>query len=335
MSHTPPTASCRREVALNDEGAVPTELLVLPAGRIDGRDGRWWVNDDPASIVVDFEVQGIDLQIDYEHASELAEPNGQPIIAAGWITALEVRVGALWAIVNWTDRASAHIAAREYRYFSPTFYYEEDTRSILALVSIGLTNNPNFRQAALNKRGAGQAEPEPQETSMKPDARKALCRKLGLTEEASDEAIATAVEALQADRDKAHNSANTPSLERFVPRADHDKVKGERDTALNRLQEISDKETSDLVDAAVTAGKIDPASKDYHLAACRAEGGLEAFKTLVGDLPTDPVTQSSGLDGKTPPNASGTLSAEEKAMCKLTGTSHEDFLKQRDGEKAA
>lgn len=330
------TASCRVGIALAEKpGDVPSEILVFPVGRIEGRDGRWWINDQPHLIVLDFEMQGVDLPIDYEHGSELAEPNGQPMPAAGWIKGLEVRDGELWARVQWTERARQMIEAGEYRYLSPTFFFDPDSMAIVGLSSIALVNQPNFRHTALNRRGAGQTEPEQQETTMKPEARKALCRKLGLAEEASDDAIATAVEALQSDRDKALNSAKTPPLDQFVPRGDHDKVKGELEKANNRLAEIADKEITDLVDAAVQAGKVAPASKDYHLAACKTEGGLERFKAMVGDLATNAVTQPSDLNGKTPPNAGGTLTADEKAICKNLGLTREQFIKERDGQKAA
>ncbi|MEM1284941.1 MAG: phage protease [Pseudomonadota bacterium] len=334
MSQKPHSANCRREVALNNEGGAPTELLVLPAGRIEGRDGRWWDNSAPDDVIADFQAQGIDLAIDYEHASELAPITGQPSPAAGWIKALENRGGEIWARVEWTPRATEMIESREYRYISPTFFFD-DSRTVLALSSIALTNQPNLRQAALNKRGDGDTDPEPQEPTMKPEARKALCRSLGLAEEASDGAIAAAVEALQTDRDKALNSAKTPPLDQFVPRADHDQVKGELDKATNRLAEIADTEITAVVDAAVKAGKIAPSSKGYHVAACRAEGGLQAFKSMVGDLDASDVTKPSELDGKSPPDAGGSLSKEEKAMCRYLGVTEEQFIKERQANKAA
>lgn len=328
-------ACCRREVALNKEGNVPTELLVLPAGRFDGRDGRWWINDAPEAIVQAFNAQNMDLPIDYEHSSETLAAGGGPIPAAGWITGLDVRAGAVWANVNWTDRASNYIRSREYRYTSPAFVFRKNTRRIAMLSSIALTNQPNLQQAALNKRDGTPAPDPRKEITMTPETRLGLCRSLGLADEAGDASIAAAVEALKTDVEKALNSAKTPSLEKFVPRGDHDKLKSELETAQNSLAAINEKEVTGLVDAAVAAGKIDPGSKDYHLAACKIEGGLDRFKAMVGDLAVNAVTKLSNMDGKTPPNASGTLSDEEKAMCKLTGTKHEDFLKERDGEKAA
>lgn len=61
------------------------------------------------------------MVIDYEHQTDHTSENGQPAPAAGWIRELDVRGGALWGRVEWTAKAAASIAAREYRYISPTF----------------------------------------------------------------------------------------------------------------------------------------------------------------------------------------------------------------------
>lgn len=329
------TASCSRTVALTASGKAPSEILLFPAGHIDARDGRWWINDQPDVVIAAFDADGMKLPIDYEHALELAAPMGQAIPAAGWVTGLTNRDGAVWANVEWTPRAAEMIESTEYRYQSPVFWADVD-HSILELVSIALTNQPALRHTALaSKRGAIPATPNNEETPMDKAARIALCKSLGLTDEASDSAIQAAVEVLKTDKDKALASVATPPSDKFVPRADYDKVSGDLTKAQASLQEQSEKEVTDLVDAAVKAGKVDPASKAYHLAACKTEGGLDRFKEMVGDLDVSSVAKPSGLDDKTPRAATGTMTAEEKSMCKLTGTSHEDYLKERDGKKAA
>jgi phage I-like protein len=269
----------------------------------------------------------MDLPIDYEHAIEVAERTGQPIPAAGWIKGLTEKDGAVWASIDWTERAEEMIEAREYRFVSPVFWFD-DEGSIFELSSVALTNDPAIRQPALANRTPNPDTPKPEEPAMDKAARKTLCTKLGLAEEASDTSIQEAV-------DKALASSKTPPLEQFVPRADHDKVKEERDQALASLKKHEDDEVEALVDAAVAAKKIAPASKAYHLAACKNEGGVDAFKAMVGELPVNPITQPSDLDGKKPPNAGSTLTAEEKAMCAQTGVSHEDYLKTKASLAAA
>lgn len=66
-----------------------------------------------------FAERGIDMVIDWEHATEVAAPKGEPAPAAAWIDQLELRSGALWGHVAWTPRAGEQVVAREYRFVSP------------------------------------------------------------------------------------------------------------------------------------------------------------------------------------------------------------------------
>lgn len=50
----------------------------------------------------------------------------------------------MWGRVEWTDKGKAHVAAREYRYVSPVYYYQQDTGDIQAIESVALTNVPNL-----------------------------------------------------------------------------------------------------------------------------------------------------------------------------------------------
>ena len=300
-------ASCDRTITLTSKREAPTEFLIFPAGRIDARDGRWWINDRPDLVIAEFEHDGMPLPIDYDHATELAPIFGQPAPAAGWVNALEERNGELWAKVEWTERAAEMIVGGEYRFVSPVFLFDDDNR-ILSLVSVALTNQPAIRQSALahKQRAAANHASQTQEPIMKDAARKALCTSLDLADQASDEAIQTAVNALKGDRDKALASARTPDVKQFVPRADHDQVVKERDDALKDLAARDAKAVEDIVDRAIAAKKVPPSSRGYHIAACQKEGGVEAFQELVGELPDHPVTQPSGLDGKDPPKGDDT-----------------------------
>ncbi|MEQ1712580.1 MAG: phage protease, partial [Hyphomicrobium sp.] len=177
--------------------SAPEWIEVLPAGpEIAGRDGRYWIADDPGRIVSD-SLAGGPLHVDYEHASEVRAPQGEPAPAAGWIDKLETRDGgAIWAHVEWTPRARQMIADREYRFISPVFYFDKDSLRILSLVSVALTNKPNLTMTALNRR-QGEAGPtlhNEERPRMDKEQLKALCRKLGLADEASPGASAAPAE---------------------------------------------------------------------------------------------------------------------------------------------
>lgn len=333
-------ATPSKSIALNftHGGNVPEWIEVLPAGpEIIGRDGRHWIIDDPQTIVANSELP---LHVDYEHASEVRAPKGEEAPAAGWIDKLEVREGRIWAHVDWTPRASAMIAEREYRFISPTFWFDSNTLRIIGLVSVALTNRPNLTMTALNARdgddetsadASGHPKRNTGETKMDKEQLKALCKKLGLQEEASATAILSAVDTLIDDKTKATNAAQTPPLEKFVPRADYDKIKGDLDTANNAIKAATEAkretEITSAVDEAVKAGKVTPASRDYYLAQCRKDGGLEEFKTFVAAAPV--LTGVSDLDTRRASNTSGDrqLTDAEKAVCAAMGLTEEAFKK--------
>lgn len=111
--------------------------------------------EDLDDIVKNFEGrQNGQIVIDYEHASERPEvAKGGPIPAAAWIHSLSTKHDSkddkevLWASVEWTATAKAHIEAGEYRYFSPAIDWgaadKKTGRSKGATLTSGaLTNHP-------------------------------------------------------------------------------------------------------------------------------------------------------------------------------------------------
>lgn len=304
-------------------GKAPEWVELIPAGPVVvGRDGRQWLFDEQAQEMVLslFTARNIELPIDWEHATQHLAPNGQAAPAAAWITELEIRSGGLWGRVNWTPRGGEQVAAKEYRFLSPVFDYEAEGGRIVRLVSAGLTNVPNFLLTALNH--------ENPEFNVKLSP--ALLALLGLPEAATEAEVLAAATQLK----QAANTEKAPSLDRFVPRADHDalqlratnaeqalatRVKAERDSSVNAE-----------IDAALKLGKITPATADYHRAACQEEGGLERFKAFVAAAPI--VGEPSGLDGKPQTVLPTALNAEQKAMCAQLGVDPEQYAKTLQSE---
>lgn len=316
------------------DGNVPEWIMLVPAGsKIEGRDGRWFANTNPDGVVAEFNRQGVDLVIDFEHGSE--DGLSTPSPAAGWISEFENRLGAIWGRVKWTSDAAEMIRKREYRYISPAMWHHRKTREVVALTSVALTHQPNLRIQSLNRKAnRSDRTPEnsnPKEIKMDAQTRIALCSKLGLASEASDAAIMTAISGLQDEHQKALNSAEQPSLDKFVPRADHDKLKGDLELAQNKLAEGEQIEIEAKVDAAIADGKIAPASKDYHLAACKTDPA--AFDKFIEGAPTLAVTEGSGLDEKSP-NANSSLDDADKAMCSALGLDEAEYAKH-NGKAAA
>lgn len=156
----------------------------------------------------------------------------------------------------------------------------------------------------------------------------ALLAALGLASTASFEDALNHITKIKGDLTVALNAANSPPLDKFVP-------KGDYDLALNRATEAEGKlaaqakETLETainseIDAALQAGKITPATKDYHIAQCRQEGGLERFKAFVAAAPS--VAGATGLDGKQLPHETA-LNAEAAQVAAMFGNTAEDLKK--------
>jgi len=313
-----------REVALNFELAagedLPAELPLIPPGEVvQGRDGRYWYNRDPQCVIDYFDGRGIDVPIDVEHATELKAPKGDAAPAMGWIKALSVREGgAVWGVIEWTPKGAELIKNREYRYYSTVLIYEKDSLTIRGIASVGLTNKPNLNVLALNH--------ENKEHTMD---LKALLAKLGLPETATIEQALNAIGTLQGNLQTALNRAETPSLDKFVPRGDYDAVLLRATNAETRLadQKKAELETAlnAEVDAAMKAGKITPATKEFYVAMCRQDGGLEQFRKFVAAAPV--VGDPSDLDTKSPEQGGKALNAEDQKVADMFGNSAEDLKK--------
>ena len=321
-------------------GGAPEWVMLLPAGpEVEGRDGRKWRLDSAAEVAAASLDGAREVPIDWEHASDIKAPRGEEAPAAGWITQLEARNGALWGKVEWTERGAAQVAAREYRYLSPLFAYTAKDRVIKQVLSAGLTNNPNFRMTALNRNNGGNM-----------DIKKILTA-LGLAEDATDEQAVAAVEKLKTDRDTARNSANilksldlaedatdeqvvtaintlkqkhAPSLEDFVPRADYDQAVAK---VAKANKEALDNEIEAAITKALEAGKITPATADYHRAQCRAEGGLERFRKFVETAPE--VARNTNLGGSKTAGKGAELTGDAAKIAGMFGHTAEDLKEYR------
>ncbi|WHS58628.1 phage protease [Pseudomonas sp. G2-4] len=303
------------------DGQAPEWVELIPPGpKVSGRDGRQWLFDEQAGLLVQssFTGRAIDLPIDWEHATQHRATKGEDAPAAGWIKQLEIRNGGLWGLVDWTPRGANQVVNREYRFLSPVFDYESDSTRIVRLVSAGLTNKPNFLLTALN-----QETLENSPVKLSP----ALLAALGLPETATEEQAIAATTQLKTTA-QAMN-AERPNLEQFVPRADYNALESR---AINAEQALATQKKADhekavdaLITAATQAGKITPATVDYHRAACQDETGLARFKAFVEAAPV--VAAASNLGERKPDNTATALNAEEQKVASLLGMSEAEFIK--------
>ena len=162
---------------------------------------------------------------------------------------------------------------------------------------------------------------------------------LGIDPASGPAQAVVAVKALD-DQVKSLNSTKTAGamldLTAFVPRADYDLALNRASKAEAKLQEQADasrdKQIEVAVNNAVAAGKIAPASKAYYTSMCRKDGGLEEFEKFAAAAPQ--LIQDPELPDA-PAAKNGTLSDEQRAMCRNLGLDEAEFAKSLKEEADA
>lgn len=118
---------------------VPTEIKILPLGRVHSQKGDFDVDDESMELIrKQFKERKLDLVIDYEHQtlSDVQAPAG------GWIKELYKGEDAVIAKVEWTPRAVEYLKNKEYRYLSPVVVVRKRDQKAMAIHSVALTNTP-------------------------------------------------------------------------------------------------------------------------------------------------------------------------------------------------
>lgn len=351
-SHTAPIAALALRVTRDDGKTrlIPAGEFNAPRGAMSGS-GPWHLDEPGArAIIQQAATRSTDIPIDYEHQTLLAERNGLPAPAAGWIDprSLEWRADGLYGAVAWTADARAAIDADGYRYLSPVFPYDAETGAVLDLLHVALTNTPAIDTAitelaaARAGRGASEATP-PKENTVD---REKLIAKLGLATNATDEQIDTAIAALKAKAQEADdvrqslelkgdakatdavavlkhavNSAAKPDMSKYVPKA----VYEETTQQLAALKANSNTAELDaLIKEGLDDGRIPgQATADW----LRAEG-LAACKAHLADAPSIAALKATQTGGKPPEGTTakdGELTDAELAVCKGAGLTPEQY----------
>lgn len=342
-------AACALRVPLTDDltRLIPAGRFEAPKGALSGA-GPWLLTEGNArSIIAMAAARSTDIVIDYEHQTLLAEQNGKPAPASGWIDprSLEWREDGLYGRVRWTAAAKRAIDDDEYRYLSPVFPYEADSGEVLDLLHVALTNTPAIDTAVTTLAAARMASTqsdEPEETTM--DLAK-LLKALGLEEGATDEQVIDAIDKLKAsasvvdqvrkaldmkegekveEKVAALKAGAKPDMNQFAPVA----VVNELQQQLAVLKSGSAAaELETLIETGLSDGRIaGKATADWlrtqGIAACRAHmkdaPALPAFQEQQKDRVDTQKDKGHDKDG---------LSSEELAVCKSMGLTPEAYRK--------
>lgn len=325
-------------------GTVPEWVNLLPAGELSTSDGLRYLVDQAAmeAIMASVNARRVDLVIDYEHQTY----EGGQAPAAGWVKELQARPDGIWGRVAWTERGKGYVANREYRYLSPVILVSKDSRRVMDLVAVGLTNVPrinDFPPLTNKDKGdqgmnwldklktvlgleAGASEEQAvaavEKTLNSAKGLLATLRTLvGLNESAEAPQV---LESVKTELNKAKAGAgqvipnSVLAALKLSAGAGESAVLGairglqegsqQLEALQNRLEALErgdlERQANSLVDAAMKAGKVAPASKDDALKwATKDPKGFEAYMNTaprvvpMGDLPDGPTkTPGAGLD---------------------------------------
>lgn len=144
----------------------PSEFKIFTAGTVETTKGEFVFDEVAAkAVLAEYAAHGIDLMIDYDHASlssTCAPDPAQAGKAAGWFN-IELRNGELWAVnVRWTPPAAEALKRKEWRFYSPAF--ETKDGHITSLFNVAITNVPATRRLeplmAASAKGGGMTVEE-------------------------------------------------------------------------------------------------------------------------------------------------------------------------------
>lgn len=135
---------------------VPTEIKILPLGRVHSQKGDFNVDDESFELIrKQFKDRKLDLVIDYEHQtlSDVQAPAG------GWIKDLYKGEDAIIAKVEWTPKAAEYLKNKEYRYLSPVVLVRKRDQKATAIHSVALTNTPAIDGMEISYDDEQESEP--------------------------------------------------------------------------------------------------------------------------------------------------------------------------------
>lgn len=298
--------------------AAPEWVQLLPKGpELPSTDGRKHRLSRPEQVIAAFRQRGHPLPVDVEHATHVRAPQGLDAPAYGWVREIEMRDGALWGRVEWSEQGSAWVVSKSYKFLSIGYTVEEASGEITNLLSVGLTNTPGFKMPELAKKAGDTQENKTMD--------KAVLEALGLASDATAADVVAKIKDLKTEVHTASTKAPDPEL--WVAKAQLDAANTKLTTLEAEQTARADKEIADAVDAGVAAGKIAPAAKDGYLAMAKAVGAA-AFTATVAKMPVI-VGGKSDLDDKNPGKKTDALTPDEIAVARSQGLTEAEFAKAK------
>lgn len=333
------TGSHHIALASSQDGKLPEWIQLLPQGVATPQDDvrAPWLVSDPQAIALASRAK-LPMFIDVDHAFDL-NSKGTPNPAFGWIEDVvgegPAKEPGVWGRVAWTGLGQRALASREYRYISPVFFHDKETREVSVILRATLTNDPALPLKALASR---QAEPAPEN----PMSLVAIAGALALAATATEAEIVSAIGALSSEK-KALASRLTsigkaagiegeigddqavalcakvqaaPVKPGYVSQADFDKLQLELASVQRTM---SGDRASDLVEKAIAGGRLTPAQREWAVGYASREPA--EFAKFIGGQPK--ILEGGQVVPGDP--AAGELTAQQKELCARHGIKEEQY----------
>jgi phage I-like protein len=302
-------------IALGDDGAPPREFQLLAAGETRTTKGAILCDAAHAALCLSAETLPADglLPLDYDHG--MVSFMGGEKKAAGWFR-LTARDGALWATdVKYTPAAEKALRDREYRYFSPALYRDDDGY-VTRMVNCALTCLPATLKQRPLVASEEPAAPAKDDSNMTLEQ---LCAAFGV-----QNATQLAAKFQQLATDSVKLSADNAALV-----AASQALTADLATAKASLQKYSDAAVKAERDAFIVelsnAGKLAPALKTW--AESQSLEQLKAFGAVAPAIAQTTTKIEEAADPKKSQLAA--LSAEDLAVAKLLKVTPEAFAETK------
>lgn len=133
-----------KEMCAIDAAALNKPLQITPVGEVEGIDGRLF-KIDGAAVLESLNASKLKIVLNVDHG----ETDKHGTEAAGWFDGFELRDDGIYAKLTLTKLGQKLLDDQSYKYLSPEFLTDE-FRNVVALVGVGLVNQPNLLNQALN-----------------------------------------------------------------------------------------------------------------------------------------------------------------------------------------
>lgn len=317
-------------------------IHICPMGVVRTRDGRgpYLLDDANAVIKASQAYSGkAKMLVDYDHQSFTLGKFGGRAEAAGWIVGMQARKDGIWALVEWNEKAAAHIAAREFRYLSPVISHLPDG-TITRIENVALTNSPNLHEmTALSHKESTAMDPKipasPDDskyadtTDATEEQMNNIRELLKLAPDADAQAVIEAIIALVSTSQSA-----APDPSKFVPIGLFERaVKDANDFRVG----VSEEQARDYVESKVASGELAPHYRHWAIGLCsRNKPDFDAFMVNTG--PAFQQLFRQHVPCYPPSNRTSAHSAEhddgvESDVRERLGLSREEFNAARTKER--